>query len=248
MTNGSFEGELVDALYGKPLAETRVIAKAPRALDLTCQTFESTSDESGLFKFPELCGGETYDIYPADKTLFFDGLEQVDGSSTSTGAVQVKVWRTPPKGIYLLDGKELTQQNTRTEIGYKIIFNTEDERAYYPMELFKKLTRVQEGQYLVMSGPRCAKRMKFYPLIEEPRQRRFGNSNIWTTEDPWTYIGIKFKSNTDYERIEATPDPSRVTVLDKKGHQVRYLAAGALPPGQYAVFAKDDKRTYMFEF
>lgn len=245
---GSFEGKLVDAISGDVMEGVRILAKSPDATDLTCQVFEATSDAGGIFKLDGLCANAKYDVTTGDNQFLIDGLGQLEGGIQSAGVIDVKVWRAPGTGVYILDGKDLKKQATKTDVKSKVIFESENELAYYPMETFEKLTKIEENQYLVLSGERNVSKMKFYPLVPEPNERKFGNKTEWTTEGPWTYIGIKFTSNTEYERLENTPDPSKVLKAGEGERQLLYIKGGALPAGDYAVMADKDRRTYMFKF
>jgi len=245
MPTGSYQGKLVDAITGDPVTDIRLIAKAePASTDMTCQVFEGATGADGNFMIEGLCGGNTYRLEAGQKFLLFEGLGLIEGGVPSTSVVTTKVWRSPGAGVYIIEGTKMNKQSTVTDVGSKQLYESE-EKVYYPDPLPKTATKITAGQYLGISGDPDS--MKFYPLVESG-ERTFGTKDEPDKEDPWSYIGIRFESDTEWERLEGKPDPSKVLEIKQGKRHTRYVEGTALPAGMYAVMKEGDRRTYLFEF
>jgi len=237
----------VDAISGQALADIRLLAKSePMSSDLTCQIFEATTGPDGSFSFEGLCGSDTYNVEPSMKFMLLDGIEQITGGVQATTTVETKVWRAPGAGVYILDGEAMKKQSTLADVESKNVLDSE-ELAWFPTTLPSKLNKVEPGQFLMISGKRNVEKLHFLPLIESG-VRVFGTSAEKDEDEAWTYIGIRFESDTEFERVQATPAADKVLEVKQGDRQVHYVPGDALPAGQYALWETEGRRTYMLEF
>ncbi|MBN1337331.1 MAG: hypothetical protein JXB39_15340 [Deltaproteobacteria bacterium] len=245
---GSFQGKLVHAITGQPVAGKVLALKSdPPAPDLTCQNFNTRTDASGLFTVDALCGDATYKIEATDKEILLDGPEKVQGSEVVGAPVEIKVWPAPPTGVYILSAEGgLTKQAASWKVEGKNILNSE-EKAFFPTELPSQAIRVGPDQYLVLAGDRTIESLHIQPLIDSG-PRTFGTSQERDKDEAWSYIGVKFSSDTEFERVEVTPRADRVLEIKKNGTQLRYIEGTALPAGKYTIMPKGGKRAYILEF
>jgi len=244
---GSFQGKLVHAITGQPVAGKSVTLKSdPPATDVTCQTFNVKTDDAGVFTVEALCGDANYKIEAADKEILLEGPEAVKGSEIVAAPVEIKVWPTPPTGVYLLAEGNLTKQAAAWKVEGKNVLDSK-EQVFFPTELPSEATRVGPQQYLVLSGDRTIESLNIQPLIDSG-PRTFGTSRERDKDEAWSYIGVKFASDTEFERVEVTPRADDVREVKKGSVQVRYIEGTALPPGKYTVMPKGGKRAYILEF
>jgi hypothetical protein len=244
---GSYQGKLVDAITGDPLPDLRLLAKSePLSSDMTCQTFDAMTGPDGSFTVQGLCASDTYTLQPSLQFMLLEGLAPIDGSVQATEVVTTKVWRAPGAGVYILDGATMDKQSTAVDVESKNILDSE-EKVYYPAKLPITYKQVGAGQYLMLSGDRNIDKLGFYPIIESG-ERVFGSSDEKDKDEPWSYIGIEFTSDTEYERKTVTPDPAKVLEIEQGERHVLYIAHDALPPGQYALWEQDGRRTYALQF
>lgn len=246
-STGSFQGKLVNAMSGDPVAEVRLLAKAPDSPDLTCQVKEANTAVDGTFLFDGLCADTNYVVTSTDKTLVLVGVSQVAGGVKATTTEEVKAWRAPTgNGVFLLAMDKLKPLKTVADVGSSYLWESE-ETVRYPKTLPKKVTRIMDDQYLVLSGARAIEKMKFHPLIKSG-ERKFGNKKEPEPSVPWWYIGMRFQSDTEYERITAEPDKDKQIEVQEGDTHVVYLPSDALPPAHYVLLADMDRRTYMVTF
>ncbi len=244
---GNFQGKLVDAISGDPMPEVRLLAKSdPMSSDMTCQTFDAMTGADGSFDVLGLCGADTYTLQPSLKFMLLDGVGSIDGSVQATDVVEIKVWRDPGPGVHVLDGAKMEKQSTASDVESKNILDSE-EKVFYPAKLPLVYTVVTQGQYLMLSGDRNIDKLAFFPVIETG-ERTFGTTDEPDKDEPWSYIGIEFQSDTEFERKTATPDPSKIKEVELNGQHVIYIAHDALPAGQYALWEQDGRRMYAVQF
>ena len=245
-TKGSFEGRLVNGLTGQPVPSTRILLKSSDTSDLTCMTLEATSGEDGSFSVPGTCAGATYHLeLPKESAQWqVTGLGDIRGGEP-VGPTDVTLWEAPGLGVYYV-GDETRMIRTAADLDTVTIWETEIE-VRYPESIPKNVTRIDGGDYLLISGAANLKKLKFHPLIPSDA-RRFGTPEHYFDMDPWSYIGVKFTSDTDYEVVEATLDDSAITRVDDGDFQAWYVSGKALPPGRYALLGDADRRTYIVDF
>lgn len=246
---GSFQGKVVHGMTGEPVAGIRILAKATADADLTCQVFEATTGEDGTFTVDGLCADVVYNLQTSDKTLLMDGGEEVPGGQPATSVVELKAWRIPGQGVFLLANDKLEIQKTVMDIQSKPILDSETERASYPNPRpgESDFATVGPDQYLVVSGKENVERYQFYPLIESG-PRVFGTSKEKEPSEAWVYLGIEFQSDKEFTRKLATPDAAAVTSVHVRGHDIRYVKGSAIPAGDYALWAEGERRAYAFRF
>ena len=244
---GSFQGKLVHAITGQPVGGKSLTLKSdPPAPDLSCQTFTTRTDDAGVFTVDALCGDASYKIEAADKEILLDGPESVKGSEVAAQPTEIKVWPSPPTGVYLMTDGSLTKQAASWKVEGKNILDSQ-EQVFFPTELPSEAIRVGPGQYLVLSGDRTIESLRIQPLVDSG-PRTFGTSRERDKDEAWSYIGVKFASDTEFERVEVTAKADRVLEVKKNGTQVRYVEGTALPAGKYTIMPKGGKRAYILEF
>jgi hypothetical protein len=245
---GSYQGKLVDAITGEPMPDVRLLAKSdPMSSDMTCQTFEALTAADGSFQLEGLCAETSYRLEPGLKFMILEGVGAIDGGVQATEVVTTNVWRGPGAGVYILDGTKMDKQSTAVDVESKAIYESETEKAYYPAKMPITYSALEPGQYLMISGQRNIDKLHFYPIIESG-ERTFGTKAEPDKDEPWSYIGIEFSSDTEYERRVVEPDASKVKEIVQDDRHVIYLAHDALPPGNYALWEQDGRRTYALTF
>jgi len=245
-SSGSYTGQLEAQLGATLPDDLRVIARSePTSTDMTCQTFDATLDASGAFVLNGLCADTTYALSLSNKTLLIEGINKVQGTTEDTPATLMKVWPAPAgNGVAMLSEGSLKSISTYTDIKKLQLLGTQEE-VLYPRHKPNSSVVLEEGNYLVIAGQNTLSRLDFHPLIEEKVERSFHDEY---TLGPHFYIGLKFSSNTDVERLEALLDTAKVTNVMSARMAVRYIAHDALAPGHYALMGEGDKRMYTITF
>ena len=241
---GSCSGTIVDGASGQPLASVGITASAEGESDLTCAAKGATSDASGSFTLEDLCSGTTYKLTLSDDSLLLDGAPKVDGGVQSPGN-ELRAWRAPTKdGVYLLSKGELDNVRTFSEILYETKIDDPTMKVAYPeMKPTGKVRTVEPGDYFVLSGKSRIERLAWRPLIADPEKRTFVDGAI--TDHVW--VGVRFVSDTEWEKVEATVDSAKVKVIGSGDRLVHYIPHDALPEGRYALFGDEDKRMFVID-
>ncbi len=246
-SNPTAKGTLTDGLSGEPIAEMRLIAEATGQTSLTCSTFEATTDAKGAFTFGELCSGTPYQVKPANENLWLAETDEIpDGGAEN---LALKAWMAPSgSGLYRLKDGELQSIKTSADIKKEPIWNSDSEVATYPETLPKNPVRIGPDDHLVMVGEGTVEGMQFHPLIPSD-DRKFGSSKTTIISmKPWSYIGLEFTSDTEFERKTASLDESAVTKKSTDERTAAWVTGAALPPGRYAVHGEKDRRTTVLDF
>ncbi|MEZ4321973.1 MAG: carboxypeptidase-like regulatory domain-containing protein [Myxococcota bacterium] len=246
-SNPTAKGTLTDGISGKPIAEMRLIASATGAASMTCSAFEATTDASGAFTFDKLCAGTGYSLKAENENLWLADVDAIpDGGAEN---LDVKAWQAPKgSGLYRLTGDTLQSIRTSADIKSEPIWNSDTEKVFYPATLPKEPVRIEATDYLVLVGEGAVEKTKYYPLIPSG-ERKFGsNKTTIITMDPWSYIGMEFTSDEQFERKEAAPTESGVVTKAKGDRNVAWVKGDALPPGRYAVHRENDSRTTVLDF
>ncbi len=244
-TGGSVSGTVVNGLTGEPLGAVRVLAKSKDTTDLTCAVREVTTAPEGSFQIDQLCAGATYTLGLGDKTLMLETAPLVDSTATPETPLSLVGWRAPSgAGVYRLGGDALAPLRSFSDVATETLLGT-DEIVRYPTLKPVRVAAIEPGQYLVLAGAGHAHEMELVPLVVDEGKRRFaGGISI----EDHVYIGVRFASDTDWERVTAPVDPAKVREVDNGDHAVRYIAADAVPPGRYAVLGPGDQQTYVIDF
>lgn len=241
-------GTLIDVIAGdKPIADMRLIAEATGTASLSCSAFEATTDAEGKFKFEGLCGGTPYDLKTGNENLWLADVDSIpDGGGEN---ITIKAWRAPKgSGVFILTGTELQSIKTSADIKKEPIWNDEENFAEYPATVPKSPALIPEDGFLVLVGERAVEKMKYWPLIKSG-ERKFGSPKTTKiTMDPWSYIGIEFTSDTEYERKTAEPEASKIIKMEKGDRKVAWIPGTALPAGRYAIHKEGDDRTTVIDF
>lgn len=243
---GVFQGTLTDGLTGSPLADTRILLKSTDTTDMTCGAREATTDSAGAFKIENTCKGATYTATTPEPTLFLQTEGPLVGGDASGAPVALKAWRSPEgAGIQVLAGGELKLLRTFADVAQETLLGSTEIVKYPVSKPTGKVATINTGDHLVLAGKENVDRLKFYPLVDAPGPRKFeGNVTI----PDHAFIGVRFTSDTEWERIESTPDAAKVTMVDSADHVIKYIAGDALPAGRYAMLGEKDKRVFIVDF
>jgi len=243
---GSFDGRLVDAMTSKPRSDIRVLAKAESPSDMTCQVREATTDATGTFHIDNTCPDTTYDLVLGDDTLRLADAPKLTGGQKATGTVDLSVWRAPAgTGIFKLKDDTLTAVRTFSDVGEETVLGTAEKVRYPTKKPLSGLANIDGGSWLVIGGKNAIDRYRFLPLEPDTGVRNFENG---VTIEDHVYIGVKFTSDTEFTRTDATLDESKIKNVTAGDRMVRYIASEALLTGRYAVLGDDDKRTFVIDF
>ncbi len=240
------QGTIVDGLTGAPRADVTVLARAEASSDLTCKVLEAKTDAKGAFTLSDSCPDTTYTIAALDDTLLLAGAPTVTGGQEGAAPLALEAWRAPGgPGLYLLADDGLAAIKTRTRIMRDEKIKDTEVVATYPESTFKRPSAVAAGQHLVLSGTARINKTQFVPVVPEPERREFASGNALTGHP---FLGIDFTSDTEYTLVTAKLDESRIKTATSGDRTVRYIAAEALPAGQYALFAEGDDQAMIVAF
>ncbi len=251
-TKGTIDGKVTDGLTGQPVAELRVIAKAPVATDLTCMALEGSTDASGAFHIEGTCAGNEYVLSLADDTRFIEGSASVAGGEPVTQ--DLKTWIAPEgSGIYVIADGELQPQKTYSDVAKAVIMNTEQE-VRYPETAPKDdgWPQLATGSHVLLLGEKNVRDMGFELVLKSPEVKfapEEGRDDIthWSLGQEWSYIGIQMAEDGSFELKQAEVDTSKFVDVAGSDRTARYVPAEALAPGRYALLGPKSRRTYVFE-
>lgn len=239
-TPGDVTGSLADARTNTPIADCEVLLSAGvTKCDRTVKT-----DADGHFSAPDLCGNQRYRIAPADPLWWVAVPPEIDGGAKGT-TVDLRAWRAPESdGVYLLDGASLVQVVSQTTID-QAMYSPAGRVIRFPTELPGQLPTVDTEHTLVLRGTELIEEWVFEPLWDGPALT-LGLADAPMQVWPWTYIGAQIDEAGSLEVLSASPaDP---VDLEKEGRKVRYLGAGTLPAGRYALSRPGGKRAILLAF
>lgn len=243
-----YEGVLKDRFSGEPLPQVRVVAKSiGTANDMTCISRDATTGSDGRFVLPDLCDDLPYGLSLADPSLQLSGQLAVRGGEGAAGAQEHLAFRGPNgPGLYLLEDDKISRVRTWADVSeVKILRSPETVR--YPMMKptpRTKLPTVKPGTWLVVSSAQSIKDLQFHPLVPDARRRQFQGKSI----TDHVYIGVKFTTDTKFERLSAAVDESQVERVMSGKRAFHFMGHGALAPGRYAVMSDTDTVTSLVDF
>ena len=250
---GSYKGKLTSASSGQAMASVPLQMKAqPLPSDRNCHQFDTTTGADGAFEVTGLCADVEYVLTPKVDTTMLGSPVKVKGGVLATAVVDLKGWNAPKdNGVYTLTGDVLIDLTPSTQVGYYQILNSKEE-ARFPHTIPTNPPALNEGTWLVLSGKRTIDELHFYPMIESG-PRKFGPEDDPKKSVAWIYIGTKFTSDTEFERVEASPMEGKfddVTGNTTKGDKrvVRFVQADAFLPGWYALMGEKAFKTYVLNF
>ena len=251
-TKGTITGKVTDGLSGQPVADMRVIAKAPLATDLTCMALEGTTDAAGAFTIEGTCAGNEYELSLGDDTRFIEGAATAAGGEAVTN--DLKTWIAPEgSGVYLIVDGELQPQKTYSDIGKAVILKTEQE-VRYPETAPKDdgWPEFPAGSHLLLLGDKNVKDLGFELVLKSPEVKfapEEGRDDIthWSLGQEWSYIGIQMAEDGSFELKPSAIDASKFVDVSGANRSARYIPAEAVPAGKYALLGEKSRRTYVLE-
>ncbi|MDP6934066.1 MAG: hypothetical protein QGG40_14170 [Myxococcota bacterium] len=265
--SGVYEGRLVNAMTGEACGAERVLLRATSEdTDMTCRVLETTTSAEGAFRFEGTCKGTSYTMEFGNGTLFAPEVAVIEGGEASAGPVEVRAWRAPAgEGVYILESDKLIPVRTATDVDRETFMEGDDE-VILPRSIPKEPTRVSPGSYLTLANKELVDHLEIHPLVPHTGQLRFSRATGFVNITDFAYVGTRFRSSTDYERVTATLDTSKVRDVSSDtwsvdlepsnaqrsrpgaGRWVRYIGADALPAGRYVLMGEGDRRMYILEF
>lgn len=246
---GNVTGTVVDPMTSQPRANLRIIAKAnPESPDPQCQMKDGMTGADGSFTIQGTCPNTSYDLALKDETLMIAGDAKAAGGSP-VGPLALEAWRAPAStGVFILKGDKLTSVKTAADIDKETITGT-TETVYYPTMTPNKISLVDEGSYLVVSGKDLVQGLVFQPLIVHQGKVRFTTGADTYVDIPdQGFIGTTFTSDTEFQRVAAQVDTAKAKDVSQGEKAYRYYAADSLPEGRYVLMRTGDKRVYIFDF
>jgi hypothetical protein len=244
---GSFKGRLVGGLDGQPKADVELVMKAqPLPPDVACHQPAAKSGPDGAFEILGLCDKADYTLSAKTPGLFVVAPPAVKGGVMATSSVDVAVWTIPGEaGVFIYSGEQMLTQRANTQVGTLKVWESE-ETVRYPVTIPENPPKVNSGQYIVLSGERAISEYKFFPLIASG-ERKFGTKAEPEKSEPWSYVGVRFASDTEFERVDGQLADGKYTDIGDGKQKYRFIQYDALPAGRYALLADKGKRMYVFD-
>lgn len=228
-------GTVVNARGGAPVAEIDLLLTPSES---TCEPVRTRTDAKGEWSAAGLCGDARWTVAPVDPLWYLPEAAAAGG--------ELRAWRAPPSpGVYLLAGTALTTLVTHTVLDSATVRGTA-EAVRFPVEIPGELPRVVDGVTVLVVGEALPD-LAFAPLVPCAERRWFGSEGSLRPVDPWTYLGVRFLSDTDVERVEVALDPVGVERVGGE-RRLRYISESALPPGRYALPTDDGARAWLVDF
>ena len=242
--SGVYQGVLANGMDNQTLSGIRIVAKSsPPSPDLTCQVRETTTDAQGAFTLSDLCHDQSYVMEIPQPNLQLSGNIVVQGSEQTEPGKHEAWWSPDGSGVYMLAGESVKPVPTFADVetGETI----DGQKVRYPsMKPTGKVITIDAGKHLVISGKKTVKQMEFFPLVADPKRRRFKSG--WITDH--VFIGHRFESDARSAPVQADLDPAKVQEVLIRNEGVRYIAHDALPAGRYAMLGKNDNRVSILDF
>jgi hypothetical protein len=244
---GSFKGRLVGGLDGQPKADVELLMKAqPLPPNPACHQLTIKSGADGSFEIAGLCDKADYALSAKDPALFVVAPPPTKGGVMATASVDVAVWPVPTEpGVYIATADQMLSQRASTEVGTLKVWES-DQTVRYPVTIPENPPNVNAGQTIVLSGERAISEYKFFPLIESG-ERKFGTKAEPEKSEPWSYVGVRFASDTEFERVEGQLAEGKYTDIGDGKLRYRFIQHDALAAGRYALLADKGKRMYIFD-
>lgn len=243
-------GQVVDALTDRPIApaEGRGLEVVATAKDTgvrpTCAKIVAPVDADGRFTLSGLCAGG-YTLRLSDASLWLPEGDAL--ADPPPGDVTLTAWRAPAKddyGLYELTNGQLVGLTPAARAKENALLGKTDT-VRYPDVMPDPLPSIEPGEWLVLAGADYVAK-GFEPVLPADAHR-FGDPKAPLERSPWYYVGVRFVSDAEVEKVTATVDASKVRTVENDGRTVKYVPHDALPEGVYAV---DDtqRRMYVVKF
>ena len=214
-----------------------------------CMVKETRVAADGTYTVADLCSSATdYSIELSDKNLFLAETNSIAKGYDGAGPLDLKVWRAPKgTGLFKLKGTELSRVMSATDFRTDYIFKSE-EKVQSPAEI-KSVPIIEAGEYLLLSGEAAS--YDIIPLMNSGKRRlgkSAGSKSEWVDQQPWSYVGITFTTDTEFERVTATLNAEKVIEKTKGKQTAKYLSSDALSQGRYAIIKPGGKRGWIVDF
>ena len=242
---GAIDGQLLDGPSGTPREGVVLEAEAVRDAPENCRRREVTTGVHGDFRFDGICPGVRYRLTAPGGVLQLDGAVAVLGEAAPQSVASVRAWRSSGgrDGVFRLSGDRLVPILPFADVATDIVVGTEMV-VRYPSLRPVQVPLVAADEWLVIAGAGIVGHLKLHPLIADPAERAFeGDVRI----DGHAYIGVRFHSDTEAERVDASVDAERVHRVGTGTSVLEYVAWDAAPAGRYALLGDTDSQTYVVD-
>lgn len=241
---GSFNGRVVDAFTSKPAGALRVVATATaKPSSASCNSFETTSLRDGTFTLEGLCEKVTYKISSPEKEWFLKGAD-VAGGIPADKVVDIPGYKIPAaEGLYMASGGDPAQIRQNADVSSSKILDTQED-VFYPREFPKGIQKLTQGKYLLVNGKTRNEKLKFFPLIESG-ERKFGTTKAPEKSEPWSYMGVRFETDTQYAKVEPQIDRTKVFEFTDADRHATFYSFDSLAPSYYVIMVPGEKRAYL---
>lgn len=263
-------GTLVDGITSEPIPgagegddSLRLVAEAVKEKEdgtfesntdagLTCMTFSSEIGLDGTFSLSGLClSGTGYRLRLNDNDWFLGETDFLPQGTDVSQPMKLKAWHAPMgSGIKILREGDHVRVTSRVNLRSETIKGTEDEKVHYPEGLPGSVPLIAAGESLVISGT-GNKALKLVPIINSgPREFKIEEGmESGPTMDAWSYMGVRFTDDSNFERVQAKIDESKVEVVEHRNHFAKFVPADAVsPPGRYALYKEGEKAAIIVDF
>lgn len=242
---GSFDGKLIDPVTGKARAGVTVLLLSPTNPSPSCMELEAVTGDDGSFHMDGLCSNGDYTIDSRDKTFILKDIGAIPGGVLATETVEVEGWPFPNKeGLFTFDGESFSKHREGPLLGVEKIWKSEED-VVYPDTLPTKVVNIANDEWLVFFGDKFTERFTLEPLIFHDEYIRLGEPGNYVRSEPWWYSGTEFESESEFTRVEAQIDSSKVSTLVQGDVHARFVKGDAVPNGFYVSYYegfRDDRR------
>ncbi len=242
---GSFDGKLIDPITGKARSGVTMVLLSPTNPTPACMELEAVTGDDGAFHIEGLCDNGDYSLGSRDSNFVIEDIGGVAGGVLATETLEVKGWPVPNgPGLFTFDGEGFAKHREIAKIGVEPIWQSEEDVAF-PDTLPTKVVTIANDEWLVFSGAKFTERFTLEPLIYHDAYIRLGEPGNYIRSEPWWYIGTEFASESEFTRVEAKIDSSKVKALDQGDTHVRFLSGDAVPNSLYVSYYegfRDDPR------
>lgn len=249
MDENTPEGKGLNILFRAVTVSEDGKAEPNMAAGAMCLVKESRVAADGTYAVADLCSSSTdYSIELSDKNLFLAETNSIPKGYDGAGSLDLKVWRAPKgAGLFKLKGSALSRVMSATDFRTDYVFKSE-EKVQSPAEI-KSVPVIEAGEYLLLSGEAAG--YDIVPLVNSGKRRlgkSAGSKSEWVDQQPWSYVGITFTTDTEFERVTATLNAEKVVEKTKGKQTAKYLGSDSLSQGRYAIIKPGGKRGWIVDF
>lgn len=219
-------GVLTNGLDGAPLADVGLIAQAVGEAELPCRAFEARTGPDGAFTFDRLCAGVRYRVRDVARTWSVAGGDDVRAGAS--GVALTTWWAPEATGVY----RWAAGRSERVPATVELVALIGTPTLPQPIAVPEAVPTIAPGAWLVFGGG-VGRDATFTPVSPS------GDGALW---------GARVEGNVIVPQGARTPDAQHVRDHEIDGQAIRYVGAGALPAGRYAVSLPGDRKVRLVDF